>query len=69
MPIINIQWINVCSKKKKALIAKGIDDLLVKNKCCNLGETYIVFNDVAKHNFAEAGYLCTDWVLGKKLKR
>ena len=57
MPIVKVEWIEGRDKQKKAKIAEAIEQAMIEHGGCKPGDTYIVFEDVPKENWAIAGKL------------
>ncbi|GBR75580.1 4-oxalocrotonate tautomerase [Candidatus Termititenax persephonae] len=57
MPVVNIQWVKGRSKAQKQKIAAELEQLLIKEAGCRAGDTYVIFQDIAKEDFAVGGKL------------
>jgi 4-oxalocrotonate tautomerase len=57
MPIIKVTWFKGRTKEQKAALAQAITDVFVKIANTNPDQTWVVFDDVDKENWAIAGKL------------
>ena len=60
MPIVTVSMFAGRSKEQKAALAKAITDAVVTIAKTTPEATTVVFDDVSKENWAEAGVLASD---------
>ncbi|BAU24029.1 4-oxalocrotonate tautomerase [Caldimicrobium thiodismutans] len=60
MPIVKIELFSGRSIEIKKKIAQEITDILVKNLNIPSEAVIIIFDDIEKHNFAQAGRLAEE---------
>ncbi len=60
MPIVRITWFAGRTKEQKAELAKAITEAVVRIGQTKAESTLIVFEDVPKENWAQAGTLAAD---------
>jgi len=57
MPVVNISWLKGRDRETKERIAGKIEKIMQEDGKCAAGDTYVVFNDYEKEDWAIKGKL------------
>ncbi len=60
MPIVRVTWFAGRTKEQKDELAKAITEAIVRIGKTKAESTLVIFEDVAKENWAQAGVLASD---------
>ena len=61
MPIVKVEMWPGRTQEQKAELAKAITDAVVNIARTTPDETIVIFQDVAKENWAKAGKMASEW--------
>jgi phenylpyruvate tautomerase PptA (4-oxalocrotonate tautomerase family) len=57
MPVVEVKWLKGRSQEIKQRVAEKIEKTLVEDAGCKPGDTYIIFSDIDRKDFALEGKL------------
>lgn len=60
MPVVTIRWLAGRTREQKAELARAITEAIVRIGKTTAESTHIIFEDVSKENWADAGVLKAD---------